>query len=94
MRHHDVGMRTTLTLDPDVARRLEAEKKRSGKSLKKTVNDALRLGLGLGGKPAKAPRFEVRPHAFAFKAGADLDRMNQLSDELEADETARRLRRR
>jgi len=86
-------MRTTLTLDPDVAKRLQSEIHRSGKTLKAAVNDALRLGLGLIGKPPKAPRFEVEPHAFGFKPGVDLDRLNQLVDELEAEEAARGLRR-
>jgi hypothetical protein len=67
--------------------------RRSGKGLKAVVNRALRLGLGLAGKPVRPPRFEVRPHAFGFKPGVDLDRLNQLVDELEAEETARSLRR-
>jgi len=83
-------MRTTLTLEPDVAARLKQEIRRSGKGLKTLVNEALRLGLGLSGKPVQAPRFEVRPHAFAFKPGVDLDRMNQLVDELESQEAARK----
>ena len=84
-------MRTTLTLEPDVAARLKQEIRRSGKGLKTLVNEALRLGLGLSGKPPRPPHFEVRPHAFGFRPGIDLDRMNQLVDELEAGETARKL---
>jgi hypothetical protein len=84
-------MRTTLTLDPDVAERLDQELHRTGKGLKAVINDALRLGLGMKGKQVRAPRFEVRPHALAFKAGIDLDRLNQLVDELEAEEIARKL---
>jgi hypothetical protein len=91
--HHDAIVRTTLTLEPDVAARLRQELRRSGKGLKVLVNEALRLGLGLSGKPVRPPRFEVRPHAFGFKPGVDLDRMNQLVDELDADETARKLAR-
>ena len=86
-------MRTTLTLEPDVAARLKQEIRRSGKGLKALVNEALRLGLGLSGKPGRAPRFEVRPHAFGFKPGVDLDRMNQLADELDSEEAARKLAR-
>jgi hypothetical protein len=86
-------MRTTLTLEADVAARLEQEIRRSGKGLKRVVNEALRLGLGLAGKPVRVPTFEVRPHAFGFKPGVDLDRMNQLADELESEETARKLSR-
>ena len=85
-------MRTTLTLDRDVAERIERERRRTGKSLKATVNDGLRLGLGLAGKPLRARRYRVRPHAFGFKPGIDLDRINQLVDELQADEAARKLR--
>ena len=86
-------MRTTLTLDRDVAERLRSEDRRTGKSLKAAVNEALRLGLALSGKPPRAPRFEVQPHPFGFKPGIDLDRLNQLADELEVEEAARRLRR-
>ena len=85
-------MRTTLTLDQDVAERLRQEMRRSGKSMKASVNEALRRGLGLGGRPPRVPRFAVEPHAFGFKPGIDLDRLNQLADELEAEEAARGLR--
>jgi len=83
-------MRTTLTLDPDVAERLRQEVRRTGKGLKALVNEALRLGLGLAGKPKRPSRFVVRPHAFGFKPGIDLDRLNQLVDELEVAEVTRR----
>lgn len=83
-------MRTTLTLDRDVAERLRAEMRRTGKGLKAVVNQALRAGLGLASKAARPPRFVVRPHAFGFKPGIDLDRLNQLVDELEAHELARK----
>lgn len=84
-------MRTTLTLERDVAERLRREVRRAGRSFKATVNDALRAGLGLAGRPQRAPRFEVEPHAFGFVPGVDLDRMNQLVDELEAQAAARGL---
>ena len=84
-------MRTTLTLDSDVAERLASETRRTGKSLKALVNDAIRLGLGLTGRPPNAPRFTVQPHAFGLRPGIDPDRLNQLIDELEVDETSRRL---
>jgi hypothetical protein len=86
-------VRTTLTLERDVAERLVREVRRTGKSLKATVNEALRLGLGLGGKPQRTPPFKVEPHAFGFAPGVDLDRLNQLVDEMDAQETARSLKR-
>lgn len=39
-------MRTTLTLDPDVAKLLEEEMAKRQTSFKRVVNDALRRGLG------------------------------------------------
>jgi hypothetical protein len=85
-------MRTTLSLDRDVAERLRLEMRRTGKGLKESVNEALRRGLALGGRPPRAPRFRVEPRAFGFKPGIDLDRLNQLADELEAEEASRKLR--
>jgi len=84
-------MRTTLTLDSDVAERLASETRRTGKSLKALVNEAIRLGLGLTGRPPTASRFTVEPHAFGLRPGIDPDRLNQLVDELEVDEAAGRL---
>lgn len=86
-------MRTTITLEPDVAERLAGEVRRTGKTFKAAVNDALRLGLGLAGKRLRGPRFVVKPHALGLRPGVDPDRLNQLVDELEAEETARSLRR-
>ena len=90
--HHDVAMRTTLTLEDDVAERVRQEIRRSGEAMKAVVNKALRLGLGMVGKPVRPPRFEVQPHDFGIRPGFDLDRMNQLVDELEVTEVARKLR--
>ena len=83
-------MRTTLTIDADVERLLQREMRRTNGSMKAVVNDALRVGLGTRGKPPRPPRFKVKPHAFGFKPGIDTDRLNQLVDEIEADEIARR----
>ena len=90
-KHHDDLMRTTLTLEPDVEKRIRQEIRRTGKGRKAVVNEALRLGLGMAGKPIRPPHFEVRARAFGFKPGIDLDRLNQLVDELEAVEVTRKL---
>ncbi|MFL6606490.1 MAG: hypothetical protein ACJ8R9_34895 [Steroidobacteraceae bacterium] len=38
-------MRTTLTLDEDIAQRLQAESRRTGRSFKEIVNEHLRMSL-------------------------------------------------
>jgi hypothetical protein len=86
-------VRTTLTLDRDVADGLQKEMRRSGKGLKATINEALRRGLRLTGRLPRAPRFQVQPHAFGIRPGIDLDRINQLVDELHVEDAGRKLAR-
>lgn len=84
-------MRTTLTLDDDVARELQERARRSGESFKEVVNETLRRGLR-GEKPVSAlPRFEVHAKARGFRSGIDVLRLNQLSDELEMEDFQRKL---
>ena len=54
-------MRTTLTLDDDVAAKLKAESRRAGRSFREIVNETLRRGLVSG-------RASARPHAFRIAA--------------------------
>ena len=56
-------------------------------TLKDAVNQALRDGLSFNSESAPRP-FVVEPHSFRFKAGVDLDNLNQLADELLAQEMA------
>lgn len=77
-------MRTTLTLDPDVAERVRQETRSGKRSLKEVINEALRRGLGEG-KPAPRKRFKVKPHHSPYWAGIDRGKLTQLVDELDAD---------
>lgn len=80
-------MRTTLTLDADVAKKIENERRRSRRSLKEIVNDALRIGLASTAlAQAPAPRFRVRARSCGFRPGVDPERLNQLIDQLEAED--------
>jgi hypothetical protein len=83
--HHDASVRTTLTLDPDVARLLDEEVHRQRRPLKQVVNDALRRGLAPQPGPARRRRFRVRAHATRLRPGIDITSLNRLVDELEDD---------
>ena len=78
-------MRTTLTIDDDVAALVEQEVRRSGDSYKGTVNKLLRLGLTATAKPRTEKRFVVEP--IPLGVGEMLDRHNgkvsALLEELE-----------
>jgi hypothetical protein len=77
-------VRTTLTLDDDLAKDLQETARRSGKSFKEVVNATLRNGLATGASQSRhAPRFRVHPKACGFRAGIDLTKLNQLVDEIE-----------
>ena len=85
-------MRTTLTLDPDVAARLNAEVARSDRALKSVVNEALRRGLQMPGKSPRRTPYSVRPLKLSFRSGVDTDRLNELADELENEVIMKKLR--
>lgn len=80
-------MRTTLTLDPDVARMIETEAHRLRRPVKEVVNAALRRGLAPPGAERPRKRFRVRPHETGLRPGLDRGHLNALADEIE--DTAR-----
>jgi hypothetical protein len=67
-------VRTTLTLDKDVADRLAREMRRSGRSFKETVNDAIRAGLDARrARPPATPFRVVAKDLGALRPGVNLD---------------------
>ncbi len=81
-------MRTTLTLDDDVAARLAAEARRSGRSFKDTVNDALRNGLDAARRRPHAAPFRVRARDLGpLRPGLGLDSIARLLDEVDGPAT-------
>jgi hypothetical protein len=78
--HHDV--RTTLSLDEDVAKLLRREIRRSGASLKAAVNHFLRLGLMASGKQERK-KFVVHPRPLGLPAGLNYDDVEELVEALE-----------
>ena len=79
-------MRTTLTLDDDVASRLKALAQQRRSSFKEVVNGVLRRGLAAQDLPRgdQAP-FSVATFRSALRPGVDALRLNQLADQLEID---------
>lgn len=75
-------MRTTLSLDDDVASLLNKEIRRSGSSLKEAVNHFLRLGLMASKQPARKP-FVVTPRKLGLPPGLSYDNVEELLEALE-----------
>jgi hypothetical protein len=82
-------MRTTVTLDPDVAAKLRAVSKERGISFKEALNSAVRAGLETGSGTARQYRMPTR--ALRRRPGVDLDRALALADEMEDAEILRKL---
>lgn len=82
-------MRTTVTLDPDVAAKLRATARERGVSFKSALNDAVRAGLQTA--PGRTRRYKLPTRPMGLRPGIDLDRALRLADELEDAETLRKL---
>jgi hypothetical protein len=82
-------MRTTLTIDDDLAGLLKKRARELDVSFKDVVNQAIRAGLGEAARPRRGPVPKTVPHSFGFAPGIDLDKLNQLADELEAEALVR-----
>ena len=82
-------MRTTITLDPDVAARLEKLATERGTSFKATINATLRAGLEAGSRTGKPYREVTR--RLGAQPGMDLMKALRIASELEDEETVREL---
>ena len=83
-------MRTTLTLDDDLARELTKLARRMGLSFKEVVNDCIRRGISSGDRPDATPtHFVVQPQACGLRPGIDAAGLNRLVDELETEDFLR-----
>jgi hypothetical protein len=86
-------MRTTVTLEQDLADRLKAYARRRRSSFEVALNTLLRRGLAAQ-ENALSPRrrFAVKPHSGHLRPGLDPGRLNQLVDRLEAEDFVRETR--
>ena len=77
-------MRTTLTLDDDVATRLKAEARRSGRPFKQIVNECLRHGLLSSRRPARRAPFKIVARELgALRPGLSIDNIGELLEIVE-----------
>lgn len=82
-------MRTTVTLDPDVAAKLKETARDRGISFKEALNTTVRCGFERSNE--KAPPYRVRAQDLGVRPGVNLDKALQLAGELEDAEIIRKL---
>lgn len=72
-------MRTTLTLDEDVAVELERQRRESGRPFKQVVNDAIRAGLASQrDKPARRETRRTEPVSVGEILLPNLDNISEV----------------
>jgi hypothetical protein len=76
-------VRTTLTLDDDLAAKLRAEARHSGKPVKQIVNECLRLGLSARSEAAAIPPFKVKARPLGLRPGFSYDCVWKLIEQIE-----------
>lgn len=79
-------MRTTVTLEPDLAKKVKALAHRLGVSFKQALNEVIRHGLHASARREARTRFTVKPHAGGFRPGIDPGKLNQLVDQLDTED--------
>lgn len=82
-RHHDDSMRTTLTLDDDLARVLKQRARLLDQPFKQVVNDTLRRGLSQASSNAARQPFRVRTFSSAYAPGIDPLRLSDIANDLD-----------
>jgi len=82
-------MRTTVTLDPDVAAKLKQIARERDISFKEALNSSVRRGVAQG--EVRSQPYRVRTRNMEAKPGVNLDKALRLAGELEDAETLRKL---
>ena len=83
-------MRTTVTIDDDIAARIEERRRADGQSLKQVVNQLLREGLRSSEQPPEARPYRTKAHRLRLRPDFDAARLNQMVDGLEIEERVAR----
>jgi hypothetical protein len=76
-------VRTTLSLDDDVAAQLEAWRAKQNLSFKQALNSALRCGLNELSRPKARKPFRTKPIDMGSCRLANLDNIWEVLDDLE-----------
>lgn len=80
-------MRTTLTLDDDIAARLQVESRKTGRPFRAIVNEYLRAGLAQRRAASKAAPFRVEPVSMgALRIGRSYDDIGGMLEDIEGPE--------
>ena len=89
-----IAMRTTLTIEDRIGKKLREVAHRSGKSFKQVVNETLEKGLTASSPTRKSAYREHPARLGEARAGYDLTKALSLASALEDEEILRKLEQR
>jgi len=78
-----MSIRTTVTLDEDVAERVKQQSRSRGESFRETLNELLRAALVASEAQPKRREFQVEPHHGGYYPGLNYDCTESLLEHLE-----------
>ena len=81
-------MRTTLTLDEDVADFLKMQSRLQGRPFEQVLNDVLRRGMARRSDQPELSTFRIVANRSGLVPGVHPLRLNQLNDALEVEDFA------
>jgi uncharacterized protein YehS (DUF1456 family) len=85
-------MRTTIDIYDDLMRELRKKAQESGQSLKDVVNSTIRNGLKAQKRGGSGHRYRCPVFSIGAPVSYNIDKSLAISDELESEEIARKLR--
>ena len=81
-------MRTTIDINDALLKLLRERARAAGRPFKDVVEESLRLGLSVMNRGSSAQAFRVEAHDLGLKPGFRGTSLNQLYDQLEAEQDA------
>jgi hypothetical protein len=78
-------MRTTLTLDSDVAAKTREAARKTGLPFKTVVNNALRLGIGALLEPRQGRPYRTEARPMRLRSGLNCDNISDLLERAEGE---------
>ncbi len=82
-------MRTTVNINDALLNEIRARAELTGRTFRQTLEETIKVGLAKQGEAKRQRRFRVQPHDLQLKAGFRNQSLNQLYDQLEAEDSAR-----
>ncbi len=79
-------MRTTLTLDPDVAAKAKTGAAQLGRPFREIINAALRVGLDQVLNPPAAKPYRTQAHPLGLRRGFSYDNIGELLARMEGED--------